>query len=208
MIPATIGVATSATNESLCEIRVFDRTGNVALTFLNSAIKTQTIRTSASTIPYAEVELSFDGGFFLPVLTEGALIEIWLHVQAGGSGHMLFRGVLEYIESSSEREETTEIVFEARGIAAALVDASFKGEIGTTVASVVERLVEHAGLQAKTEFPEQRLSAWINAQSSYAVLRLLGASIGAIVRTGDDRIHFERCLSCARERSPGGEARR
>ena len=185
----TFGEAKATDNlGSIWELRVLDGP-TLALTFLNSVFETCEIEESGAKIPYAEGALSLGGSFHFPILTQGSTIEIWLGDDSNPP-HRAFLGILEYVDTSAEQGGPTKIVFQARGLAAALVDAAFKGETGPTVASVVTQLAEAAGLRASTKYPEVALSAWVNGQSSYGVLRLLGANLGAVVRTPDDLVEF------------------
>jgi len=179
---------TPATSDQMT-LRILDGNGAVALTFPHSTIGHYRIEDSASKIAFAEGEITLAGAFHLAILRHGAGIEISL-ARPGLAERTMFKGVLEYIETSSGEGGSTRVVFQARGAAAALMDASFKGEVGPTLAAVVTRLAEDAGLVAATTYPETALSGWVNAQSSYGVLRLLAASLGAVVRTKDRRVEF------------------
>jgi hypothetical protein len=121
-------------------------------------------------------------------LRRTARIEFWF-AEAPDAERRLFHGSVDYVSTSSEHGRT-KIDFEARGLAAGLVDRPFKGEVGPTLQSVVTQLAEPAQLRTNVEYPETSLSAWINAESSYGVLRLLATSLGGVVRTKDDVVEL------------------
>ena len=194
MTAKTVGTATTqGSDDTLWELRVFDNAEHVA-TFLSSSLVQMTSQDRAGNIPYVEGELSVDVALHLPgLIKQGARIELFAGKKedTGKTAdlHRIFIGTIDYITTDTE-EGRTIIRFQARGLAAALMDARFKGVLADSLKAAVEGLASPAGLRAETAYAETPLSLWVNAQSSYGVLRLLAANLGAVVRAHDDVIEF------------------
>jgi len=188
MTATILGTVKRAPDGSSCELRVFQGDQHLA-TLLDTALPHVQVRDQSDSISYCEAELVSETGFAAAALRKGARVEVWSS-WPGREARMQFSGTIDYLKVNTSEGEPAQATFQARGLAASLVDAPFKGQLAGSVASVVTALVERSGLRARTEYPETQLSIWIDADSSYAALRLLATNLRGVVRVRDDLVEL------------------
>ncbi|WP_437798923.1 hypothetical protein [Sorangium sp. So ce693] len=181
------------------ELRVFDGC-DLAATFLSSAIQKYTISGRSSQIDYCEIALVVDKN--PGCIKQYARVEFLL-TNNDGSLVTEFVGRVDGIRIRTSKGDPVTIEFRARGLAAPLVDNGFRGEVGSTVDAALATLVAPAGLRSRTDFPDQPLTAWINSDSTFAAVRLLGVNLSVDFAPRGARASRRRRASGARPSACG-----
>lgn len=190
-----IGAPKKARSEGLYEIRLFGKSGeHHEATIRESHIRYLQTKEATSEIPHCKGEISLSGTEMGDLLQKGTILEIWA-AKGPDPEVLLIRARVDYVEGrlKSEKQVREEYIgFQGRSVAAVIVDSPHKGQATGSLDSIVTEIVKGVGLTAKVDSAVMDIDIYIDTESCFAALLLLGAIYGGVVRvTREGGVTFE-----------------
>jgi hypothetical protein len=181
--------------EARFELRVFDRNAQQIATFKESTFQKVSATESTQHIPYCEVRLVTDTPNVIGLIEVGAVVEIWAARDAEPLG-MLIRAVVDFVDVRIGRdadEGAAVIEFQGRSGVSSCVDSPFRGLGSGSLSDLVAAILtpHHIQLEQFVGTDADNVDYYVDVDSGYAALRLLGLTFNAVVSTSrDGRIAF------------------
>jgi len=198
--------------DSRFQVRVFDRSGQQIATFKESTILNAEVREDPQHIPYCEALLVSDEAnakqFFrvATYIQVGTVVEIWA-ARGAEPESMLIRAVVDCVNIRTGREAkegAATIEFQARSPVSSCMDSPFRGSGSGPLSDLVAAILAPHHIQQSVETDSGNVEYYVDVDSGYAALRLLGLTFNGVVSTSrDGQIAFtdvSRALEQLREK--------
>jgi hypothetical protein len=172
-----------------CELRVIVDDVCVLLITGEAVIDMQTHENPLG-IPFFECELRCEGEVgYLETIHEGTHIELWAELPQIPL-HRFFVGRVDFVKYSQQLSRET-MRLEGRGLPSRMFDESHKQSFSGNLSVLLSELCAAHGVEAQCDLSETQLNMFIDADSAYGVLRLIGASLNFIVsHLPDGKLRF------------------
>lgn len=172
------------------ELRVFDRSGQQIATFKESTLQNVSVTENVQHIPYCEAHLVIDApntaGFNVTgFIAVGTVVEIWVARRAEPED-MLIRAVVDFIDVRIGRdaEEGAAVIdFQGRSGVSSCMDSPFRGAGSGSLSDLVAAILTPHHIQQCVETDPDNVDYYVDVDSGYAALRLLGLTFNAVVFT-------------------------
>jgi hypothetical protein len=173
------------------ELRVFDSGGQQIASFKQSTFREAKVEETVQHIPYCEVVLATDAsnarqfieaGTFIQV---GSFVEIWV-ARREEPESMLIRAVVDFVnlQTGSEVEDGGAVLqFQARSGVSRCMDSPFQGSGTGSLSDVVTGILTPHNIPLSVETHADNIEYYLDVDSGYAALRLLGITFDSIVFT-------------------------
>ena len=169
--------------EARFELRVFDRSGQQIATFKESTFRKAQVTEDTQHIPYCEAVLVTDAPDATQFIEIGTVVEIWAARGAEPEG-MLIRAVVDFVDlrTGNRAEEGAAVVeFQARSGVSSCMDSPFRGVGSGSLSHLVAAILTPHHIQQSVETDVDDVEYYVDVDSGYAALRLLGLTFNAVV---------------------------
>jgi hypothetical protein len=170
------------------ELRVFDRNSQQIATFKESTLRKVTVTEDTQHIPYCEGLLVSDAPNVTEFIAVGTVVEIWA-ARGTEPESMLIRAVVDFVDVRIGRdaeEGAAVIEFQGRSGVSSCMDSPFRGAGSGSLSDLVAAILTPHHIPQSVEADADNVDYYVDADSGYAALRLLGLTFNAIVSASRD----------------------
>jgi hypothetical protein len=180
--------------EQRFELRLFDTDGNQIATFKESTFKKVEVLEDVQHVPYCEALLATDASNAKQLVEAGThaqvgrVVEVW----AAGRGEpltLLIRASVDFVRIRSGQEvenEGAELEFQARSVVSPCMDSGFHRTDTGSLADLVKEILSPHNIGSSVDTVADKIDYYVDSESAYAALRLLGLTFNAVVSTSRD----------------------
>lgn len=160
--------------------------GSCCLLVTGQALDVFSLKTDVRGVPFLSCDLVNEEktASFFPFIRRGSLLEFWVASPDAPLSLLATLRVdfVRYVrKAGSER-----LHVEGRSPAAALFDTACTGAFMGTLSDLIRSICPSQYLAPTLSLSDASLDAWINADSAYGALRLIGASLDLVVSAERD----------------------
>jgi hypothetical protein len=169
-------------NETWWQVNL-SRGGETLVRFNSSAVENASIKDRSGCVAGGRLLLKFAEPGALECCKQGAQVSVDVGSAGVEEPTSIFRGTIDYVETRRETPAAPyQVELHVRGPGARLLDEGYRGELSGMLPEIIRQLCAAEPVVQCDDAPEPGdARAWIDAGSTFGVLQLLAASLGAVV---------------------------